>query len=307
MIRAIAICLLLLTARPGHAGATWTSNCFETFYQTKSMLCIDEGMKGLLQAGAVSTAPSGAPKPGLVGFFAEIFHQFPQEKSRLLSHEQPTATKTLFIAALLMSNRQEDAGVYASANGLIQTVQAMHGQIPLDQLKPTTNPADNDTLIGAYIASGNTIYIQRILGNFSSADDSMVRDALRIGLMNGKFGPPLAAPGRKGSMMQVACQKYECRNNISTLMRVMTMASGFWAAASLSQKDAGIKRTFDDFIEHDPRFKSLLLVERNAFSNYLTELALHSGVPDTANVETALSIYEGLGPAQDAAAAMNRR
>ena len=54
-------------------------------------------------------------------------------------------------------------------------------------VKPFAVPSDNDLLIGAYMATGDTTFISRILDNYKNAEDSRVKDAFRVGLMGGKF------------------------------------------------------------------------------------------------------------------------
>ncbi len=49
----------------------------------------------------------------------------------------------------------------------------------LVQIKPTDIPPDNDFLIGAFMASGNTGYIKRILSNYMRVSDDMARDAIK--------------------------------------------------------------------------------------------------------------------------------
>jgi hypothetical protein len=49
---------------------------------------------------------------------------------------------------------------------------------PLDEVRPSSVPAENDLLIGAYMASGDSVFIERIMENFSSVDDSLARDGL---------------------------------------------------------------------------------------------------------------------------------
>jgi hypothetical protein len=291
--------LLLLLALADTSRAADGSNCMSTFYQNKDLSCID--------ATITDTAKSGRrDNPALVGFFAEIFNIYPQEKSRLLRQDVPPAIRVTFIEALYEAGLREDAQTYATANGFATGFNNLQksGLAPLKQLKPIADPRQNDVLIGGYMASGNIEHIKRILENFSSADDGMVADALRLAMMQGKFGPSLAPPGREKVIVQTACEKYECKKDVRQLMRAMTLSSAFWAIRSLSQQDAGIKKTFAGFFESDPRLKQILIVENTAFSNYLTTLALFAAIKDKPGIETSLSIYEKLGSAKDAVDAL---
>ena len=82
---------------------------------------------------------------------------------------------------------------------------------PWRTVSPSSTPADNDLLIGAYMASGDTAFIERILANFSSADDGMAGDAMRLGFMHSKFGPNFAPAGRENVMMPAACANINAR------------------------------------------------------------------------------------------------
>jgi hypothetical protein len=280
-----------------------------TFYRNKDVSCID-AIIGILPNLPRNPAniQGGLVNPGLLGFFAHLFTNNRAEKARLLALDVSPQAKLLFTDALYEAGLEKEAQAYGNANGFPDSVKSLQGTgvVPLKQIKPIANPFDNDVLIGAYMASGNTDYIKSILRNFSSASDDMVRDSVRLSMMQTKFGPTLTPPGREKIMMQAACEKYECKKSMNDLMRVMTLSSAAWAMGSLSQQDAGIKRTFTDFFENDSRFKQLYAVEANAFANYLTTLALYAGIKDNANVNASLSIYEKLGSARDAVAALMR-
>jgi hypothetical protein len=157
------------------------------------------------------------------------------------------------------------------------------------------------------MASGDTALIERILANFSSADDGMVGDAMRLGYMNSKFGPNFTPKGRENVMAPAACAKYQCKVDRAKFLRVLTLASAFWALQSLAQQDDGIRKTFAGFFERDARLKNLRAGEEAAFGNYLTALAVFAAFkPDKASGEVdltstamgkAASAYETLEPA----------
>jgi hypothetical protein len=112
-------------------------------------------------------------------------------------------------------------------------------------------------LIGAYMASGDTALIERILANFSSTDDGMVSDAMRFGFAHSKFGPSLTPKGRENVMAPTGCAKYQCKSDPAKFLRVLTLSSAFWALQSLGGRDDGIRKTFAGFFERDPRLKKL--------------------------------------------------
>jgi hypothetical protein len=176
-------------------------------------------------------------------------------------------------------------------------------------VRPSTTPADNDLLVGAYMASGDIAFIQRLLDNYSSADDGIVSDGLRIGFMISKFGASLAPKGRNAVMTQAACDKYQCKSDATKLRRVMTLGTALWSLQSLSQQDEGIKKTLSNFFDNDTRLKRLFAIEQNAFANYLVYVIAVTAVKDDqpgTNGETwsrmrkSVSIYENLGPANEA-------
>src|SRR5262249_11121391 len=152
---------------------------------------------------------------------------------------------------------------------------------------------------GAYMASGDAALIARILENYSTADDGMAHDAIRIGFMISKFGGGLAPKGRDTATARVACEKYQCKVDSTKLYRVMTLATAMWSLRSLSEKDNGVKKTLDDFFGRDARLKTIYAIEQVAFGNYLTALIGIEAFKDAAMSKSA-SIYESLGPANEA-------
>ena len=185
--------------------------------------------------------------------------------------------------------------------------------LALEAVRPSSTPADNDLLIGAYMASGNTAFIQRILDNYSSADDGMTSDGLRMGFMMSKFGPNLAPKGRDAVMTRAACEKYQCKSDPAKILRVMTLGTALWSLQSLSQQDDGIKKSWSSFFANDKRLKNLLAIEQNAFSNYLVAIVGVAALKDPAGGEASAGyaamlksaeIYEKLGPANEAFAPM---
>ena len=156
------------------------------------------------------------------------------------------------------------------------------------------------------MASGDTALIARILENFSSADDGMVSDAMRLGFMNSKFGPSVTPKDRPNVMAPRPAQKYQCKTDPAKFFRVLTLSSAFWALQSLGRQDDGIKKTFAGFFERDARLKKLLAGEGAAFGNYLTALTMFSVFkPDQAgdtdqtvtSMNKAALAYENLEPA----------
>ena len=289
---------------PGIANAG-DANCYATFYQTKDMACVDEAIAGLSKLSN-SSDTSTANNQAMVGYFAELFRDYPEKKMAILKESAVPHLQAVYTEALYRAGLTDEAKSYADAKNLSE--QFGHyksvGMSPLQGIEPENLPGDNDVLIGAYMVSGDTNYVHRILENYGHADDAMVIDALRIAFMQGKFGPTLAAPGRPVVMLMAACEKYQCKKDKRGLMRLMTLGSAFWALHSLGQNDDGIKKTFEAFFKDDKRLAKLFALEQNAFGNYLTMLAAYAGIKDNPKINASLSIYEHMGAADEATRAM---
>jgi hypothetical protein len=216
------------------------------------------------------------------------------------------------LLSLYRAGLPDDAQKFAAANDLAALSEKLRGMrlVALDAVKPSSIPGENDLLIGAYMASGNATFIQRILDNYSSADDAMASDGFRVGLMMSKFGPGLAPKGRKAVTVQAACEKYRCKEDQTKLLRVMTLGTALWSLQSLSGQDAGIQKTLSDFFARDTRLKMLFTTEQTAFGNYLTAMVVittfkddHTGADREqayAAMDKSASIYESLGSAKEA-------
>jgi hypothetical protein len=173
-----------------------------SYYRSKQPSCVDDTLAQFRQE-----AGGGRADPNtVIGFLAELFRTSPQERERLLKAEPSDHVKSVDVISLYRAGLPDEAQKFAAANnlaGLSDRLRAAR-MPPLDALRPSSTPGDNDLLIGAYMASGNTALIQRILDNYSGADDGMVSDGLRVGFMMNKFGPGLAPKGRDSVMIKVA-------------------------------------------------------------------------------------------------------
>lgn len=280
-----------------------------SYYRTKSPACLDETLAKFRQMPPTSRADA------IVGFLAQLFRDSPAERERILKSEPSEHVRQYELFSLYEAGLVNEAEKFAAANNLSGFAEKMRSSpiVLLEDIRPSSVPGDNDLLIGAYMASGDTVFIQRILDNFSSADDSMASDALRIWLMKGKFGPTLAPKGRNPVIMQAACERYQCKKDQKSLLHVLTLSSAIWALQSLSDRDDGIKKTLSNFFERDSRLKAIFATEQTAFGNYVTALAVLTTLKDGqgedqqrayAAMNKSASIYENLGSPSDAFAPM---
>jgi hypothetical protein len=296
----IAIALLFVQCWPAEAEG---QNCTDFYYRAKLPACIDSMLLPFRQP-----LPDGskADPNTIIGFLAQLFSTSPEEKQRLLANEPSDYVRSVDLVALYRADLLDDARKYADRNNLSALRQKLETNrpAPLTTVRPSSTPADNDLLIGAYMASGDTTFIQRILDNFSSADDGMVSDGLRMGYLMGKFGTRFAPKERESVTLAAARAKYHA--DPVKLRRVLTLMTATWALQSLSGHDDGIKKTVASFFEQDTRLKNLLAVEQITFGNYLTELVVVLTLnPDhvSTNAETyartskSVLAYENLEPA----------
>jgi hypothetical protein len=248
----------------------------------------------------------------LIGFLAQLFVTSSEEKERVLRAESSEYLRWLYLVALYRAGLFDDAENFARKYSMFPGLRNLEilRPTPLAEVRPSSAPADNDLLIGAYMASGDTVFIERILENFSSADDSLVSDGLRMGFMQYKFGPTFVPRERESVTAAAACEKYQCKANPAKLYRLLTLSTAIWAMQALGKNDEGIRKTFADFFERNKRLKDVLMAERTALGNYITTLIVvdtlkndHvSKEADQAYAATTKSVsaYETLGSARDA-------
>jgi hypothetical protein len=305
---AFALALLCFFCAVGAANA---QQCMTSYYRAKAPTCVDQV---LAQFRQMPPNPRSEPST-IIGFLAQIFLGSAQERERILTAESSDYVKSVILLSLYRAGLPDDAQKFATANNLSTLSEKLRGMrlVALDAVKPSSVPGDNDLLIGAYMASGNTALIQRILENYSGANDAMAGDGFRMGLMMSKFGPTMTPKGRNTVMVQAACTKYQCKEDQTKLLRVMTLGTALWSLQSLSGQDDGIKKALSDFFTRDARLKNLFTIEQTAFGNYLTALVVVTTLkPDQTGVDRetyaamdkSASIYESLGSAKDAFAPM---
>jgi len=305
--RIFLIFALVFLAMLGTAAAAGGPDCYATFYQTKDMTCIDALIESVRKQEATGDQARSAPEAA-IGFLAQVFRDYPQQEVRILTQDASPRLKSVYLTALFRAGKLEDAKIYADAIGWMDGFKRYSdgGITPLKLVNPLAYPGENDLLIGAYMASGNTEYATRILANYKSAADGMVSDAIRISLMTSKFGPNLTPPGRENAMMPAACERYQCKTDPRSLMRVMTLTTGLWAVRSLAQRDEGIKGALIDFFKSDQRIQQLSAREEVAFGNYLTMVIAYAAIKDNPKINESLSTYEKLGTPEAATNALKR-
>jgi hypothetical protein len=303
---AAAPILLLLSCLKPDIALALGQECMLSYYRNPSQACIDGILLDFRQN------PRADPNT-LTGFLAELFRDSPEERDRILKAETADLMKSVDLASLWLAGLTDEARKFAEAtnrSGLIEQARQTFPET-LDAVRPSTLARDNDLLIGAYMASGNTDFIKRVLANYSNADDGMVADALRIGFMMGKFGPNIKPPGRTPATLQIACEKYQCKVERTKFVRLLTLASAIWAIQSLSQQDDGIRKTLNSFFASDQRLKTLFVIEQTAFGNYIMAIAGAAGFKSAqgddqqrvyAAFDQAASIYEKFGSGSDALA-----
>ena len=259
-------------------------DCRAGFYLNPNAQCVEETLALLSKMrGQNPTADA------YFAFLGEAFRTYPDIKKRVLNSNLDEPTKRLVITSMRIAGLSSETATKADPNAA------------LDNISPSDNPSANDTLISAFMASGDTKHIKRILANFDSADSATIRDAIRFALMRGKFGngPIQLGPGRtrdwQTPMSTNACARYDCKTNPQKMIRMLILSSAFWALESLSMRDKKIQETFKEF-SNENRMKPLILAEQAEFQNYMVMMFVYAGVQNNPKINDALAAFEQLNP-----------
>jgi hypothetical protein len=283
---AFAIALLLAQYFPAQAA---DPNCMNHYYREKLPACLDSMLSQIRDA---PSRPKSEPTT-LIGFLAELFRTSPDEKQRVVGSESSEYLRWVDLQALHLAGLHDEAENFARRYSMLPGLRNLETArpAPLADVRPSLAPADNDLLIGAYMASGDTAFIERILENFSNADDSLASDGLRVGFMQYKFGPTLVPKGRAPVTMAAACEKYQCKTNPAKLYRLLTLSSAFWAIEALGKNDEGVSKTVTDFFQRDKRLKDFLVAEQAALGNYEIAITLVTGLNSDHSAREADQAY----------------
>lgn len=301
----IGLLMLALGCVAPFAAKAAPGECMASYYKEKSLACVDESLAFFRSLGPNPEPQKRAHMANPIGFIAGVFLTSEPETQRILGQDATPYMKDVFFRALLHAGKVDEAKQLAAwlgvkdTEGLVAKVQVK----TLDQVKPATDPAENDLLIGAYMATGNAAYITSILENYSSADNQMIRDAMRMGFLSIQKAKPYLERGSVKTLMQTLCERYSCKTDPQQIRRLATMGTAVWALQSLGAKDEGIKNAFVSYANTNARFRLALQEEQAAFNNYRTLLSLYSATKDNAelyaNLNESLSLYEKLAPAAD--------
>jgi hypothetical protein len=297
LIRGIAFVVALCASTA--VAQTPADDCALTYYRDKSEACLSATLAALSDASSVKPEVNVA----MVGFLAGVITSTPKMEAKILAAVGPPAMKTTILMALDRAGRDEAARSFAQNEHLQAALAGLESERPprLGEVKPRSDAADNDLLIGAFMATADPAYIKAILGNFSAATDDQIRDAVRVALMQARFGEHDPRGGYQRLARHV-CGKYQCRRDLSTFSRVMTLSGAYWALASLAATDPTIRKTNQAFLDADWRVKAIERNEQDAFAAYLEILSAWTaakGDPDSADKakseDALLSAYENLG------------
>lgn len=156
MFRFLAVALaLLVQCWPAVAGR----DCMPDYYRTKAPSCVNSMLSQLRQS-----APNVKSEPSpMVGFLAQLFRTSPAEKRRILEGERSDYVKSVDLVALYRADLLDDARKFAEKNQLSDLLAKLEAKppVPLAALRPSSIPGDNDLLVGAYMASGDTALKKR--------------------------------------------------------------------------------------------------------------------------------------------------
>lgn len=297
------IALAIALSASAAAAQTPAGDCAFTYYRDKSETCLDETLAALRDATSVKPEIN----PAMVGFLAGVIASTPAKEAKIVAAVGTPTMKTTILMALERAGRDEAARRFARTENLQAALAGIESEPPprLDEVKPRSAVADNDLLIGAFMATGDPAYVKAILGNFSAATDDQIRDAVRVALMQASFGEHDPRGGYR-RMTRVVCGKYQCRRDLSTFSRVMTLSAAYWALGSLAAKDETIAKTRQAFLDADPRVKGIEQSEQQAFAAYVERLSAWTAAksdPDSADQaksdDALLSGYENLGSTWD--------
>lgn len=286
----VAACLVMV----GAAAAFAEIDCNAPYYQHRQPACIDVVLRKLHDLPP--DRRQNIDNMAAIGFLAQLFSSDPTQRQRILGQSAPSHAKTIYVLALYRAGLMDLAAAYAADNGWSDWFRQYRGigVATLAQVRPYALPADNDLLMGAYMASGDIRHLQRILANFAVADDRLAGDALRLALAQLEFGRTLASSGRTPQMAAAACEKYQCKATPQVFARLMTLQSAFWSISVLAQTDLPARQALTTFFDDNLRLKQLLTEERHALAGYLAALAAHTQNPAEPRHAAVLNAYESL-------------
>ena len=299
----LGIALALTLSASAGVAQTPADDCAATYYRDKSEACLNATLAALQDATSVKPEIN----PAMVGFLAGVIKSTPTMEAKIVAAVGPPAMKTTILMALDRAGRDESARSFAQTENLQAALAGLQSELPprLGEIKPRSAVADNDLLIGAFMATGDPAYIKAILGNFSAAEDDQIHEAVRVALMQARFDEHDPRGGYQ-RLARVVCGKYQCRRDLSAFSRVMTLSSAYWALASLAAKDETVRKTSQAFLDADPRVKTIEQNEQDAFAAYLERLSawtVAKNDPDSIDKaksdDEILSGYENLGPTRD--------
>ena len=300
LIEGIAVAVVVALCASTGAAQTPSGDCASTYYRSKSEACLGETLASLRDATSIKPEVN----PAMVGFLAGVITSAPAMEPKIFAAVGPPAMKTTILMALDRAGRDEAARSFAATESLQEALASLESERPprLNEVKPRSAVADNDLLIGAFMATGDPAYIKAILGNFSAAQDNLIRDAVRVALMQAKFGET-DHRGGYSRLARVVCGKYECRRDRSAFSRVMTLSAAYWALGSLAAKDETIRKANQAFLDADPRVKVIERDEEAGFAAYIDRLAAWTvakndpeSLDQAKSDDALLSGYENLGP-----------
>ena len=291
MRRLAFLVLAYLAVNVGAVVSAAEVGCHSTFYKTKDIACIDAFIKKL---DKTPRAKINQVTPGAVGFFAGLFQTSPEMMDKVLPKSKKPITQRVFAMALFRSGHRKEAKEYVRSNFGKSYADSFIAFkfVEIDKIEPLLDGADNDRLVGAFMATGGLSYIHKIIARTENMDEARLHDVFRFAVLQLKFGANLTIQGRKEVGGHALCLKYACKKDPKDFLQLLVTSTGVWSVMSLSRQDEDIKQAFVSFLENHDNILKEYRFEKGHLSNYLTLLLLASAQIDHEPSENFLETYE---------------
>ena len=251
-VAVLLICVCMTGGRAAHAEGE--ISLMKYFYKSSDLATVPSIISDVERSGLLERKSGTSP---VIGFLAALFVQHPDKVDGWLSGYYQSKTEQVIAVALTFAGQRSKAIRYVRAHGWNEKFVEHLRSLPDNLLTmPVQSGADLDVMWSASFATGDPIYVERILDMIKGHVNSGVFDVEDI-ISSTKF--------MRNRKNKEGLRKLVDKYGEERFMQLVYTASALWASGSNAFQHPFVKRTVEARINIAPQSDLSYALKRAVF------------------------------------------